>query len=134
MILPVYTVARSTGVDPGFARPISEWVPHQHHQSHPRPRLASSNWCPGFFPGLAAMGNFANGWVVIGPRCARDLEDNHILTGLSGFPITSHSPSSSDCDAGLERKLMPPKSKFTIHLPFWYGLRRPPVWKSEMIR
>ena len=24
-------------------------------------------------PSLAAMGNFRNGWVVIGPRCARDL-------------------------------------------------------------
>ena len=52
------------------------------------------------------MGNFRNGWAVIGPQCVRDLglvgnvhthveKDNHILTGLSGFPITSHFRSSS---------------------------------------
>jgi hypothetical protein len=78
------------------------------------------------------MGNSRNGWVVIGPRCAGDLvgknvdvlEDNHILTGLSGFPITSHSPSSSDiCGAGLEQKLMPRNPNSQRTFPFGLTFR-----------
>ena len=111
---------RRSAVIPGLCWVVFRMVPQPPPtQSHLRLCPASSNWCPGF-PSLAAMGNFRNGWVMIGPRRARDLEDNHILTGLSGYTITSHSPSSLE---HLWRKLMPPKTQFTNHLPLWFDLR-----------
>lgn len=90
------------------------------------------------------MGNFRNGWAVIGPQCVRDLglvgnvhthveKDNHILTGLSGFfpsprILARHQWHWIGAEADTR------KTQSTAHLPFWFNLRHLPVWKSEMIR
>jgi hypothetical protein len=65
---------------------------HHHHQKAIRALAPPRRHQIGAlgFPSLAAMGNFRNGWVVDWSMVRRDLEDNHILTGLSDFPITSH--------------------------------------------
>lgn len=138
MILPV--VARSTGVDPGFARPISEWYPTTTTTTKAIRALAWRHQIGALaFSWLGRNGQFCKrlgrDWSTVRKRPRgqshpdRAVRFSHHLT----FSVVIRHLW---CWIGAETDATKIQFtiQFTIHLPFWYGLRRPPVWKSEMIR